>query len=70
MYCVKRLAVYIVVLSQLIESGEQFVRIHKRANNNQTAQHVPQPEIRRAEAVGNVAALQLVANAVRQLVVP
>ena len=64
------LAVVIIVAAEQIHGSEQLVGIDQRANHDQTAQDIPAPEGTGAEGIGDAPAGQLIADAVRDLVVP
>ena len=43
---------------------EHLMQIHKRSNNNQTAQNIPKPEVSGAEAISDTTSAQFVTNTV------
>lgn len=67
---VYKLAVDIVVSVHLVDSLKHLVQINKGSDKDERADNIPQPEISSAEAVGDAASFQFVADSVGNSVIP
>lgn len=64
------LGLFVIVCAEQVHCLEQLMRIDQRTNTDQCAQDAPAPEGTCTKGVGNISALQLIANSIGDVVIP
>ena len=64
------LAIGVIICAKHVGSNEQLMQVYERTDQNEGTQYTPEPKAGRAKTVREASSTQLIANSIRNLVIP